>query len=272
MPAFSRLVGLIDLRYNSLNLDSRFNMFFLRSDWHTLFDRGLWLLIPQLEDLETLRIRFTSEKNLKDRRKVSIDRVISPQQIRYDYRFVCRVAQLGIPTSFTGSGDGNKPDNASEPPSEHAPSAHGDGDEPDDASESPCTESKSGNNAEMSTPSKKPSQDGETQWTFSPSPPTLKNPSCVTTNGAPPKKLLGLRRSVIGQRNAGESDAVNDDKMAAYAKEPSRPAPPPESWHKWRPRWEPRVGNQTQFFNTAKFSSNDWAIYEGHAPLTGSAR
>ncbi|KAF9230005.1 hypothetical protein BU15DRAFT_69568 [Melanogaster broomeanus] len=43
-------------------------------------------------------------------------------------------------------------------------------------------------------------------------------------------------REATSSEGGWAPDAVNDEQMAAYAKEPSRPAPPPESWHKWRPR------------------------------------
>ncbi|KAF9230041.1 hypothetical protein BU15DRAFT_69535, partial [Melanogaster broomeanus] len=174
--------------------------------------------------------------------------------------------QLSPPAGFTGFGDGIRADNSSQPPSERAPS---EGDAPDDGSGSTGAENESGDNAEVSTPSKKPS--GARQHAMDIQSQSSDTEECVIDSNdewGSPKKLPGLKRSVIGQKNAGRLPLL---KMAAYAKEPSRPAPSPESWRKWRPHWEPRIGNSPQFFNTAKFSSNDWAIYEGGRPLTGTA-
>ncbi|KAF9236570.1 hypothetical protein BU15DRAFT_76892 [Melanogaster broomeanus] len=343
------------LRYSSLNLDTRFNVFFSsKVDWHTLFDRGLWLLIPQSEDLETLRIRTTSNKNAKGRRKVNIDGGWE-EETTFEYHVLCMPnlkepihrfdgpekdagytvhglpfpnlgpsptgplilaqllgqlaetlaqishetpqsarnrldmilalyaewMQLGIPTGFTGSGDGNKPDHASRPPSERAPSADGDGDEPDDGSNSTGTESESEDNAEVSTPSKKPTQGRRNAMDIQSQSSDTQESVMDDDEWGSSEETAWIEeicdwaekcREATSSEAGWEPDAVNDDQMAAYAKEPSRPAPPPESWNKWRPRWEPRIGNQPQFFNTAKFSSNDWAIYEGRGPLTGFAR
>jgi len=58
----------------------------------------------------------------------------------------------------------------------------------------------------------------------------------------------------------------NDEVLAAYAKEKSRSAPPPDSWHRWQPYWARRNGKYPPH-NTAKFSSNDWALFERHTAL-----
>ncbi|KAN0088111.1 hypothetical protein V8E55_006732, partial [Tylopilus felleus] len=67
--------------------------------------------------------------------------------------------------------------------------------------------------------------------------------------------------------NGGWEEVFDDDQVAAYAKEPSSSVPLPETWHGWKPRWERCEGKCTPF-NTAKFSSNDWALYEEHSYLT----
>ncbi|KAF8139000.1 hypothetical protein EV363DRAFT_1523562 [Boletus edulis] len=61
----------------------------------------------------------------------------------------------------------------------------------------------------------------------------------------------------------------SDDQVAAYAKEPSCSVPPLDSWHSWQPCWEGYKGKPRPL-NTAKFSSNDWAVYEGYSYLTRS--
>ena len=60
-----------------------------------------------------------------------------------------------------------------------------------------------------------------------------------------------------------ESNILNEDDqvLVAYTKEKSRSAPPPDSWHKWRPCWYRRNGRYPPH-NTANFSSNDWALFE----------
>ena len=65
-----------------------------------------------------------------------------------------------------------------------------------------------------------------------------------------------------------ESSILNEDDQAlvAYAKEKPRSAPPPDSWHKWRPCWYRRNGRSPRH-NTAKFSSNDWALFEEDTAL-----
>ncbi|KAF9233454.1 hypothetical protein BU15DRAFT_80114 [Melanogaster broomeanus] len=291
------------LRHSSLNLDSRFNVFFLRSDWHTLFDRGLWLLVPQLEDLETLRNRTTSNKNAKGRRKVNIDGGWG-EETTFQYHVLCtpdlkepihpfdgpekdagytvhglpfpnlgplishvrphfvvansapkltRLAlaqlldmiiylyaewmQLDTPIGFTGFGDGNKPDNASRPPSERAPSADGEGDEPDDGSNSTGTESESGDNAEVSTPSKKPSHGRRNAMDIQSQSSDTEESVMDDDEWGSSEETAWIEeicdwaekcREATSSEGGWEPDAVNDEQMAAYAKEPSRPAPPPE--------------------------------------------
>ena len=65
-----------------------------------------------------------------------------------------------------------------------------------------------------------------------------------------------------------ESSILNegDQVLVAYAKEKPRSAPPPDSWHKWQPYWARRNGKYPPH-NTAKFSSNDWALFERHTAL-----
>ncbi|KAF9232396.1 hypothetical protein BU15DRAFT_81309 [Melanogaster broomeanus] len=236
------------LRYSSLNLDSRFNVFFCR-----------------------LAHPFRS-------RAVAANPAVGGSG---NASCIAEWMRLGIPTGFTGSGDGNRPGNASQPPSERAPSADGEGDGPDDGSNSTGTESESGDNAEVSTPSKKPSQGRRHAMDIQSQSSDTEDSVMDDDEWGSSEETAWIEeicdwaekcREATSSEGGWESDAVNDDQMVAYAKEPSRSAPPPESWHKWRPRWEPRIGNQPQFFNTAKFSSNDWAIYEGRGPLTGFAR
>jgi len=65
-----------------------------------------------------------------------------------------------------------------------------------------------------------------------------------------------------------ESSILNegDQVLVAYAKEKPRSAPPPDSWHKWQPYWARRNGKYPPH-NTAKFSSNDWALFEEDTAL-----
>jgi len=65
-----------------------------------------------------------------------------------------------------------------------------------------------------------------------------------------------------------ESSILNGDDqvLVAYAKEKPRSAPPPDSWHRWQPYWARRNGKYPPH-NTAKFSSNDWALFERHTAL-----
>ena len=65
-----------------------------------------------------------------------------------------------------------------------------------------------------------------------------------------------------------ESSILNGDDqgLVAYAKEKPRSAPPPDSWHKWQPCWARRNGRYPPH-NTAKFSSNDWALFEEDTAL-----
>ncbi|KAL4063575.1 hypothetical protein V8B97DRAFT_1518617 [Scleroderma yunnanense] len=65
-----------------------------------------------------------------------------------------------------------------------------------------------------------------------------------------------------------ESSILNEDDqvLVAYTKEKPRSAPPPDSWHKWRPCWYRREGRYPSH-NTAKFSSNDWALFEEDTAL-----
>ena len=65
-----------------------------------------------------------------------------------------------------------------------------------------------------------------------------------------------------------ESSILNegDQVLVAYAKEKPRSAPPPDSWHKWQPCWTRRNGRYPPH-NTAKFSSNDWALFEEDTAL-----
>jgi len=65
-----------------------------------------------------------------------------------------------------------------------------------------------------------------------------------------------------------ESGILNkvDQVLVAYAKEKPRSAPPPDSWHKWQPCWTRRNGRYPPH-NTAKFSSNDWALFEEDTAL-----
>jgi len=65
-----------------------------------------------------------------------------------------------------------------------------------------------------------------------------------------------------------ESGILNkvDQVLVAYAEEKPRSAPPPDSWHKWQPYWARRNGKYPPH-NTAKFSSNDWALFERHTAL-----
>ena len=60
-----------------------------------------------------------------------------------------------------------------------------------------------------------------------------------------------------------ESSALDEDDqvLVAHTKEKPRSAPSPDSWHKWRPCWY-RYNGRYPPHNTAKFSSNDWALFE----------
>jgi len=58
----------------------------------------------------------------------------------------------------------------------------------------------------------------------------------------------------------------NDEVLAAYTKEKPRLAPPLDSWHRWQPYWARRNGKYPPH-NTAKFSSNDWALFEEDTAL-----
>ncbi|KAF9232395.1 hypothetical protein BU15DRAFT_81308 [Melanogaster broomeanus] len=61
------------LRYNSLNLDSRFNMFFLRSDWHTLFEPRAVAAIRSRRIWKPFAFVPLPNKNAKGRRNVNLD-------------------------------------------------------------------------------------------------------------------------------------------------------------------------------------------------------
>jgi len=73
---------------------------------------------------------------------------------------------------------------------------------------------------------------------------------------------------VAASEGGWESSILNGDDqvLIAYAKEKPRSAPPPDSWHKWQPCWARRNGRYPPH-NTAKFSSNDWALFEEDTAL-----
>jgi len=65
-----------------------------------------------------------------------------------------------------------------------------------------------------------------------------------------------------------ESSILNGDDqgLVTYVKEKPRSAPPLDSWHKWQPCWA-RRNRRYPPHNTAKFSSNDWALFERDTAL-----
>ncbi|KAH0584425.1 hypothetical protein H2248_009966 [Termitomyces sp. 'cryptogamus'] len=44
---------------NTLNVDSRFNIFHLSADMHRMFDRGRWLLIPEQRVVDIFKEKLT---------------------------------------------------------------------------------------------------------------------------------------------------------------------------------------------------------------------
>ncbi|KAF9232398.1 hypothetical protein BU15DRAFT_81310 [Melanogaster broomeanus] len=140
-----------------------------------------------------------------------------PQQTRYDYRLYAQWMQLDIPTGFTGSGDGNRPDNASRPPSKRAPSADGEGDEPDDGSNSTDAESENGDSAESQSSDTEETVMHDDEWSSAEETAWIEE-ICDWTEKC---------REATSSEGGWAPDAVNDEQMAAYAKEPSAPAPPP---------------------------------------------
>ncbi|KAF9233452.1 hypothetical protein BU15DRAFT_80112 [Melanogaster broomeanus] len=157
------------------NILTKLEYAWVRSDWHILFDKGLWLLVPQLEDLQKLETR-TTLKSQKDRPEVNLDDDNSWEQQTFQYH-VLRMPDLkepihrfdgpeedagytvhslpfpnlGLPHQSSqledtlGQVSHETPQSARDrlnllhdfqPPSERAPSADGEGDAPDDGSRS----------------------------------------------------------------------------------------------------------------------------------------
>ncbi|KAF8120301.1 hypothetical protein EV363DRAFT_1373016 [Boletus edulis] len=183
-----------------------------------------------------------------------------------------RWTTLAIPDDFTRPAGGNGSGDADHPPSNQASSAASDADQSDDDRES-------NDSGELSTPSKsKQEQQHHDDVESTSSTQSLEDAIMEDNDWNPSEETVWLEeicdwaencRHAATSRGGWESGVLNDDQVATYAREPPHSAPLPESWHEWQPRWD-RCEGQRPPFNTAKFSSNDWAVYEEHTYLTGT--
>ncbi|KIJ59998.1 hypothetical protein HYDPIDRAFT_190299 [Hydnomerulius pinastri MD-312] len=179
---------------------------------------------------------------------------------------------LVIPDDFARPPGGNGSGDADHPPSEQGSSAASEADQSDDDRES-------NDSGELSTPSKSKQERQYHDDVESISSVQSLEDTIIEDDDWNPSEETAWMEEICGwaenccnatsSKGGWESGVLNDDQVAAYAKESPRSAPLPESWDKWRPRWERREG-QCPPFNTEKFSSNDWAVYEEHTYLTGT--
>ncbi|KAF9240203.1 hypothetical protein BU15DRAFT_74120 [Melanogaster broomeanus] len=58
----SKLERAWGIGYQELNVDTRYNLMCLTADWHTLFDRSEWVLVPKLDVLEQLAKIYLTDK------------------------------------------------------------------------------------------------------------------------------------------------------------------------------------------------------------------
>ncbi|KAF8557059.1 hypothetical protein OG21DRAFT_1494986 [Imleria badia] len=66
----SKLEHVWGIKTGQFNLHTRYNVLRLRSDWHTLFDRGQWMLVPEVRIIEELKkIYLTDECPTSDLRE-----------------------------------------------------------------------------------------------------------------------------------------------------------------------------------------------------------
>jgi len=139
-------------------------------------------------------------------------------------------------------------------------------------------ESNADNNELQSTPSKKSSVGRQLHDNIASTSTSGSLDTAVNADGWCPSKdttwVEGINDwtmkccDAAGSEGGWESSILNGDDqvLIAYAKEKPRSAPPPDSWHKWQPYWVRRNGKYPPH-NTAKFSSNDWALFERHTVL-----
>lgn len=176
---------------------------------------------------------------------------------------------LVIPDDFATGGNGL--DDEDHPPSDRASSSAGDAEQSDDDRET-------NDSGELSTPSKsKQEQQYHDDAESTSSEPSMEDTIIEGYDWNPSEETAWLGEICDWAENCRhaaaskgwESGVLNDDQVAAYAKEPPHSTPLPESWHKWQPRWD-RCEGQCPPFNTENFSSNDWAIYEEHTYLAGT--
>ncbi|KAG8220319.1 hypothetical protein J3R82DRAFT_3523 [Butyriboletus roseoflavus] len=343
-------------RRGSLHLDTRHNLFFLRADWHRLFDRGCWMLIPDLSVLQKL-YRVTVDEAPKDRSQINLNKTFTRRRFKYHllpipglegpicqfknpnnlrehsthyYPFatlgplvshikpqyvVVNAAQklshillsqlpqlhlllqqvshteksaaaatiqlildlyyhwtsLAIPDDYAtgdnGLGDEDHP-SSNQAPSAASDEEQSDGDKETDDSGESLTPSKSKQERQYHDDAESTSSVPSLEDTV------LENDDCnPSEETAWVEEICDWADNchhAAASKGGWESGVLNDDQVAAYAREPPHSVPLPESWHRWQPRWD-RCEGQCPPFNTKKFSSNDWAIYEEHTYLTGRA-
>ncbi|KAH7884773.1 hypothetical protein F5I97DRAFT_1499981 [Phlebopus sp. FC_14] len=177
-----------------------------------------------------------------------------------------------IPDSVdrTSSGSEGGGDDVDDRPSSRNNSDQGDEDDDDEGESS----------AEMSTPSKKQQHGRQRQDAKDQSEPTAESPERTLVvdeddEAECRKKISNWVEHCCSEATSegGWETAILNGVIAEYAKEPSRAAPPPESWKTWHHReeeWEERpIGGAVIVpFNTEKFTSNDWASYQENCRLT----
>ncbi|KAH7884846.1 hypothetical protein F5I97DRAFT_1509676 [Phlebopus sp. FC_14] len=285
-----------DMPEQSFNLHTRFNLFPLRADWHFLFDNCKWMLVPQMNVLEEL------DKLTNKTRRTRCNPLAKYRRRLFTYDLlpfpglegpICRFQQspnAGISTPhatyyypFEGLGPlqshinpqyavfdcGRKLAKTSGTVIVKLLSGgnkridilriHFDGTssgsegERDDVDDHPSSRNNSDQGDEDDD-----DEDGTSD-----------------DEVACRKKISNWAEHCCSEATSegGWETAILNDVTAEYAKEPSRAAPPPESWKTWHHReeeWEERpIGGAVIVpFNTEKFTSNDWASYQENCRLT----
>jgi len=237
-----------------------------------------YVVVNSAQKLETITAgQFVRLQSVLQQASFHSNKDIAVKRLQLIFELYQHWTTLDIPDDFDrpGSGYKDKKDDTGYSPSTPSSVALDEGGKPGDGSGSECS-------GELSTPSKKlkhgRQHDDSSQSTYA-----SESMESTSTAGDENDWNSSEEGSWIAEicswaehctetaSNGGWGPVLNDGQVTAYAKEPSCSAPPPGSWRRWKPSWEPSWEScevKRRHFNTVKFSSNDWALYEEHTYLT----
>ncbi|KAL4062093.1 hypothetical protein V8B97DRAFT_1878196 [Scleroderma yunnanense] len=72
------------MKKGAFYIDTRYNLLFLRADWYTLFDKDMWMLIPDKNDLKELE-RATARLEEVEQYRIALEELFNKNEHEYHF-------------------------------------------------------------------------------------------------------------------------------------------------------------------------------------------